>query len=77
MEWHREKYWTHEEREVQKGIESHSEIRKQSFPLSVYINISWFSPNTYQDDEDETRVDIQYKLSSDELYLSHTQLYRV
>ncbi len=56
MEWHREKvkkYWTHEEREVQKGMESQdtswnlSVIRKQSRALSVKINISWFSPNTY------------------------------
>ena len=45
------KYWTHEEREVQKGMESQenclnlSVIRKQSGPLSVQINISWFSPN--------------------------------
>ncbi len=58
MEWHREKYWTHEKREVQKGIESQSVIRKQSCPLSVKINISWFSSNTYQVEEDETRVDI-------------------
>ena len=39
------KYWTHEEREVQKGMESQenswnlSVIRKQSGPLSVQINI--------------------------------------
>ncbi len=58
MTQHREKYWTHEKREVQKCIESQSLIRKQSCPLLVEINISWFSPNTYQDDEDETRVDI-------------------
>ena len=44
------KYWTHEEREVQKGMESQhtswnqSVIRKQSCPLSVQINISWFTP---------------------------------
>ncbi len=56
MEWHREKYWAHEEREVQKSMESQS-VRKQSCLLSVEINISWFSPNTH-DDEDETRVDI-------------------
>ncbi len=48
MDWHREeKYWTHEKREVQKGIESQSVIRKQSCPLSVEINISWFSPHPY------------------------------
>lgn len=47
------KYWTHEEREVQKGMGSQdtswtqSEIRKQSFPLSVENNISWFSPNQW------------------------------
>ncbi len=47
------KYWTHEEREVQKGMESQdssrnlSVIRKQSCPSSVEINISCFSPNTY------------------------------
>ncbi len=47
----RKKYWTHEEREVQKGMESQdtswnlSVIRKQSCPLSVEMNISWFSPN--------------------------------
>ena len=39
------KYWTHEEREVQKGMESQencwnlSVIRKQSGPLSLQINI--------------------------------------
>ncbi len=43
----REKYWTYEKREVQKSIESQSVIRKQSCPLSVEINISWFSFNTY------------------------------
>ncbi len=32
MEWHRDKYWTHEKREVQKGIESQSVIRKQPYP---------------------------------------------
>ncbi len=43
-----EKYWTHEEMEMQKGMESQdtswnlSVIRKQSRPLSVEINISWF-----------------------------------
>ncbi len=48
-----ENYWTREEREVQKGMESQdtswtiSVSRKQSCPLSVEINISWFSPNTY------------------------------
>ncbi len=54
MEWHSGKvYWTHEEREVQKGMENQdtswnlSVIRKQSCPSSVEINISWFSPNTY------------------------------
>ncbi len=45
------KYWIHEEREVQKGMESQdtswnlSVIRKQSCPLSMEIKISWFSPN--------------------------------
>ena len=45
------KYWTNEEREVQKGMERQdnswnlSVIRKQSGPLSMQINISWFSPN--------------------------------
>ncbi len=40
-----------EEWEVQKGMESQdtswnlTAIRKQSCPLSVEINISWFSPN--------------------------------
>ncbi len=51
------KYWTHEEREVQKGIESQdsswnlSVIRKQSCPLSVEINISWFrnNPSRFED----------------------------
>ncbi len=47
------KHWTHEERE---GAKRHgkpdtsrnlSVIRKQSCALSVEINISWFSPNTY------------------------------
>ncbi len=53
MEWHGANYWTREEREVQKGMESQdtswniSVSRKQSCPLSVEINISWFSPNTY------------------------------
>ncbi len=48
-----EKYWTHEEREVQKGMERQdtswnlSVIRKQSCHLSVEINISCFSPSTY------------------------------
>ncbi len=43
----------HIERQVQKGMESQdtswnlSVIRKQSCPLSVEINISWFIPNTY------------------------------
>ncbi len=63
MERHREKYLTHEEREVQTSIESQSVIRKQSCPSSVDVNISWFSPNTYDDDEDETRVDISAKQS--------------
>ncbi len=29
MEWHREKYWAHDEMEVQKCMESQSVIRKQ------------------------------------------------
>ncbi len=47
------KYWTHEERKEQKGMESQdtsrnlSVIRKQSCASSVEINISCFSPNTY------------------------------
>ncbi len=58
MERHREKYLTHEERKVQKSIESQSVIRKQSCPSSVEDNISWSD-----DDEDETRVDISAKQS--------------
>ncbi len=56
-----EKYWTREESEVQNGIESQSVIRKQSCPLILEINISWFSPNTYSSrmiKQGETRVDI-------------------
>lgn len=45
------KYWTHEESEVQKGIKdiswNISVIKKQSSPLLVQINISWFSPNCW------------------------------
>ncbi len=37
MEWHREKYWTHEEREVQKGMET----QDTSWNLSVIKNKFW------------------------------------
>ncbi len=42
MELHREKYWAHDEMEVQKGMESQSVIRKQYYILlHIFISMDY------------------------------------